>query len=271
MLPETRPSVILLQNAKRLRKQSTTHKDVQAPVEASGSGLLALFKTALTRPWRILIDPIEISCAAYTALIYMLLYMLFAIYPLVFRQMRGWNAGVSELPLLGVVIGSVLGGSGVLYTTHITHKKIAAGHKPVPEDRLPLACIGGILFPISMFWFAWTAQYNSIPWIFPTLAGVPLAASFLFVSVAYLNYIADCYGPYAASAIAANAVCRALCGAAAPLFTPYMFEALTVAGGGSLIAGVGCLLAVAPFVFVKYGAQIRARSKFASSIERSSK
>ncbi|KAF2206415.1 hypothetical protein CERZMDRAFT_115770 [Cercospora zeae-maydis SCOH1-5] len=270
MLPETRPNIVLLQKARRIRKQDPTQKDLQAPAEASGQGLGALFKTALTRPWRIFIDPIEICCAAYTALIYMLLYMLFAIYPLVFRQMRGWNAGVSELPLLGVVVGSIFGGCGVLYTTHTTHKKLATGHKSVPEDRLPLACVGAVLFPISMFWFAWTAQYNSIHWIVPTLAGVPLAASFLFVSVAYLNYIADCYGPYAASALAANAVCRAFCGAAAPLFTPYMFEALTVAGGGSLVAGLGCLLAVAPFVFVKYGAQIRARSKFASSVAASS-
>ncbi|CAK1366859.1 Polyamine transporter 1 [Cercospora beticola] len=162
MLPETRPSKILLQKARRIRKQDPSHKNLQAPIEASGQTLSTLFKTALTRPWRIFIDPIELCCAAYTALIYMLLYMLFAIYPLVFRQMRGWNAGVSELPLLGIVVGSIFGGCGVLYTTHCSHKKIAAGHKPVPEDRLPLACIGGVLFPISMFWFAWTAQYNSI-------------------------------------------------------------------------------------------------------------
>ncbi|KAM3414303.1 hypothetical protein BST61_g10956 [Cercospora zeina] len=271
LLPETRPTIVLVQKAKRIRKQDPTQKDLQAPAEAEGEGLGTLFKTALTRPWRIFIDPIELCCAAYTALIYMLLHMLFAIYPLVFRQMRDWKSGLSELLLLGTVIGLILGGCGVLQNTRMTHKKLTAGHKPVPEDRLPMACVGAISFPISMFWFAWTAQYDSIRWIVLTLAGVPLAASFLLVSVAYLNYIADCYGLAAASALAANAVCRAFCGADAPLFTPYMFEALTVAGGGSLIAGLGCLLAEAPFVFVNYGAQIRARSKFASGVAASSK
>jgi hypothetical protein len=42
-----------------------------------------------------------------------------------------------------------------------------------------------------------------------------------------------------------------------------MFAALGVGGGGSLIAGVATLLAAIPFLFYKYGKQIRLRSKFA--------
>ena len=68
---------------------------------------------------------------------------------------------------------------------------------------------------------------------------------------------------YAASALAANTVARSAAGAAAPLFTNYMFAAMGVGGGGSLIAGVGCLLAPAPFLFYKYGRPIRERSPFA--------
>ncbi|KAI5368321.1 putative major facilitator superfamily, MFS transporter superfamily [Septoria linicola] len=267
MLPETLPSKILRKKAARERQRGSDVSDFESQAQFSEQSLSTLLRIALTRPWRILIDPISLACTAYTALIYMLLYMLFAIYPLVFRQMRGWNTGLSELPLLGIIVGSVIGGLGVFWMTRIDQAKAIKGHQRVPEDRLPLAMMGGILFPISMFAFAWTAQYNSIHWIVPTLAGTLLAVSFLLISVAYLNYLADAYGPYAASALAANAVCRAFCGAAAPLFTTQMFKALTVAGGGSLIAGVGCLLAVAPFVFFKYGEQIRRRSKFASSIE----
>lgn len=114
-----------------------------------------------------------------------------------------------------------------------------------------------------MFWFAWTGEYNSIHWIAVTLAGVFLSTSILLIFVAYLNYITDSYLMYAASALAANTVARSAAGAAAPLFTNYMFNALGVGGGGSLIAGVGCLLAPAPFLFYKYGRTIRERSKFA--------
>lgn len=68
---------------------------------------------------------------------------------------------------------------------------------------------------------------------------------------------------FAASALAANTVARSGAGAAAPLFTQYMFDALGVGGGGSLIGGVACLLAPIPFIFYKYGEPIRKRSKFA--------
>ena len=42
-----------------------------------------------------------------------------------------------------------------------------------------------------------------------------------------------------------------------------MFTSMGVGGGGSLIGGVACLLAVIPFLFYKYGRPIRERSKFA--------
>lgn len=84
----------------------------------------------------------------------------------------------------------------------------------------------------------------------------------LLIFVAYFNYLVDVYLMFAASAIAVNTVIRSIGGAAAPLFTRQMFSAMGVGGGGSLIAGVGVLLSVIPFLFYKYGAQLRARSKF---------
>lgn len=83
------------------------------------------------------------------------------------------------------------------------------------------------------------------------------------IFVAYLNYLTDSYLMYAASALAANTVARSAAGAAAPLFTNYMFSALGIGGGGSLIGGVACLLAPIPFLFYKYGRGIRERSPFA--------
>lgn len=68
---------------------------------------------------------------------------------------------------------------------------------------------------------------------------------------------------FAASAIAANTVLRSAAGAAAPLFTRQMFGALGIGGGGSLVGGVGALLAIIPFAFYRYGRKIRERSKFA--------
>jgi len=57
---------------------------------------------------------------------------------------------------------------------------------------------------------------------------------------------------YAASALTANTIACSAAGAAAPLFTQYMFVALGVGGGGPRIARVACLLPPLPFIFFRY-------------------
>lgn len=269
-IPETLPPIVLLNKARRIRALNVPgYENIKAPIEMTDRRLSAMYAVALTRPWKILIDPISFAVAVYLAVVYALLYMLFTIYPIVFQQKRGWNSGVGELPLIGTAIGAVIGGSIIFAISARDKKKMLAGHKGVPEDRLPVAMIGGIMFPITMFWFAWTGEYNSIHWIVPTIAGVFLACSILLIFVAYLNYLTDTYLMYAASALAANTVARSAAGAASPLFTQYMFNALGVGGGGSLIGGVACLLAPIPFIFYKYGGPIRERSKFAPTPQKS--
>ncbi|TQV93185.1 benomyl/methotrexate resistance protein [Cordyceps javanica] len=269
-IPETYPPIVLMQKAKRARRNGF---DVRAEIEDSDRTLAAAYKVALTRPWIILFDTISLLCAVYLAVVYMLLYMLFSIYPIVFQKMRGWNAGIGELPLLGTAVGAACGGAIVAVDAHIRQKKIASGKLKMsdltPEDRLPIAMIGGIGFFIGMFWLAWSANFNSVHWIVPTIGGGVLSANMLLVFVAYFNYLVDVYLMYAASALAANTVVRSAGGAAAPLFTRQMFSAMGVGGGGSLVGGVGVLLAVIPFLFYKYGAQIRARSKFSPTGEKS--
>ena len=262
-IPETLPAVVLIKKAQRIRKANPEYKDVLAPAEAQGRSLRSIFGVALIRPWQILFDPISFLVAIYMSVVYTLLYMLFTIYPIVFQQKRGWNAGVGELPLIGSVIGACIGGCIVFYVSGKDRKKIEAGHQLAPEDRLFLPMIAGVLFPTTMFWFAWTANFNSIHWIVSTIAGTLLATSIMLIFVGYLNYLTDTYLMFTASAMAANTVCRSACGAAAPLFTEQMFLALGVGGGGSLIGGVAVLLAPIPFVFYKYGKTIREKSRFA--------
>jgi hypothetical protein len=139
--------------------------------------------------------------------------VLFIIYPIVFQQKRGWKAGVGELPLIGTAIGASIGGVIIFYkNTTRDKKKMLAGHERNPIDRRNTAMLGGILFPVTMFWFAWTAEFNSIHWIVPTIAGVFLATSILLIFTSYISYITDSYLMYVASALAANTVCRSAAG-----------------------------------------------------------
>lgn len=164
-IPETHGPTILLHKAKRIRKAKIPgYENVKAPVEDEDRTLLGIYKVALTRPWIILFDTISFLCAIYMSVVYTLLYMLFSIYPIVFQERRGWNSGVGELPLIGTVVGAMLGGCIVLFDTNRQAKKVKRGERRLedmePEDRLPLAMLGGIGFPLTMFWFAWSAEYK---------------------------------------------------------------------------------------------------------------
>ena len=98
-IPETMPSIVLLNKAQRLsRLKLQGYENIKAPVEHTDRSLAGSFKVALTRPWKILVDPISFFVAVYLSVVYELLYMLFTIYPIAFQQMRGWNSGVGELP-----------------------------------------------------------------------------------------------------------------------------------------------------------------------------
>ncbi|KAM4058814.1 major facilitator superfamily protein [Hirsutella rhossiliensis] len=268
LLPETHAPTILRARARRIREAKIPgYEAAKAPADDTDRSLSRILKIDLTRPWIILFDPISFFCAIYLSVVYTLMYMLFEIYPIIFRLKRGWKPGVSELPLLGTIVGCIIASGIIVIDTKKRGNKIKRGDATmadfVPEDRLGLAMIGGIGFSVSMFWFAWTGEFNSIHWIVPTLSGTLLSFSLLLVFVSFLNYIVDTYLLFAASAIAANTIVRSACGAAAPLFTVQMFKALGVGGGGSLIGGVAALLAIIPFLFKKYGKQIRERSKFA--------
>jgi hypothetical protein len=83
----------------------------------------------------------------------------------------------------------------------------------------------------------------------------------LFLSC--LGYLVDTYTVYAASVLAANSVLRSLFGAAFPLFTRPMYEKLGIHWAAALPGFLAFACMPFPFLFYKYGAQIRARGKYA--------
>jgi len=127
--------------------------------------------------------------------------------------------------------------------------------------RLPLACIGGPLYVISLFWLGWSASPD-VHWIVPMLSGVPFGVAFLLIFMALLNYLTDAYQTFAASANGAASCCRSLFGAVIPLGTKSLFDNLGVNWACSLLGLLSLGMCVIPFVFIRYGDKIRANSKF---------
>lgn len=168
LLPGTHAPMLLRARARRIREAKIPgYENVKAPADDQDRSLSKVFNIALTRPWVILFDPISFFCAVYLSVVYTLLYMLFSIYPIIFRLKRGWAPGYSELPLLGTIVGCIIASVVIMLDTKKRANKIKRGQATmadfVPEDRLLLDMIGGVGFAVSMFWFSWTGEFKFVP------------------------------------------------------------------------------------------------------------
>ncbi|EEB06984.1 spermidine family transporter [Schizosaccharomyces japonicus yFS275] len=217
-----------------------------------------------TLPLRLLVtEPMLLLVSTYTAFVYGILYGLLEAYPIVFGEARGWSQGVECLPYLAVFIGVCFGCASVaLFQPYYFRQVQSRNGKPAPEARLPPMMIAAVLFPIGIFWFAWTGNSTSIHWIVPTLAGTLIGFGIITIFQQSLNFVVDCYAGCTASAVAANTILRSIAGAVFPLFTTQMYHGLGIGWAGSLIGFVAVGLIPIPFLFFHYGPKIRQMSRF---------
>ena len=289
LAPETYGPYILRQRAARMNKETgkvyISKLDVGLPQKTLGSTL----RTAIVRPLIMAVwEPISTALAIYAALIYGILYLIFAAFPIVFISERHWSQGVSGLAYVGIMVGQILGVPFYVFLELKYRKKIARpGVVSTPEMRLEPALWGAVMIPVSLFWFAWTS-YTSIHWAVGLVGTIFFGLGNVSVFIALTNYIIDTYSLYAATAAATNSMARAAFAFAlydipslnsssppaifthgadhplSPLFTTKMYGNLGVQWASSIPAFLSLAFAPLPFVFLKVGPELRARSKFAN-------
>ncbi|RGP67651.1 mfs-multidrug-resistance transporter [Fusarium sporotrichioides] len=265
LIPETYAPYILRKRSERLSRVTgkvyISGYDSDRPARSAAHNL----KTTLTRPWVLLFkEPIVLITSVYISIIYGTMYMCFAAFPIVFQNGRGWNQGVGGLAFSGIVVGVIL----AILTFVFEDKRYARAARsrgaPLdPEDRLPPAMVGSALIPIGLFWFAWTS-FESVHWIVPIIGTVFFAWGLVLVFMALLNYLIDSYVVFAASVMAANSALRSLFGAAFPLFTKQMYQNLGIHWASSIPAFLALACVPFPFLFFKYGRQIRMKCEYAA-------
>jgi hypothetical protein len=202
------------------------------------------------------------------AIVYGTLYMLFGAFPIVYQEERGWSEGIGGCAFLGILVGMFFAVAYII-PENIRYNKAAKKSKDghaAPEARLPAAMVGSLFIPIGMFWFAWT-NYPSIHWIVSIMAGAPFGFGMFLIFYSVFIYLVDAYTIYAASALAANSVLRSIFGAAFPLFTTQMYHNLGIHWASSIPAFLALACAPFPFIFYRYGAQIRKKCKYAAEAE----
>jgi integral membrane sensor domain MASE1 len=89
----------------------------------------------------------------------------------------------------------------------------------------------------------------------------------VLIFMALLNYLADAYEIFAASALAAASCTRSISGAVLPLAAAPMYARLGVHWATSLLGFAALLMAVIPFGFIRWEDYLREHSKFSRTLK----
>ncbi|KAJ8114980.1 hypothetical protein OPT61_g3267 [Boeremia exigua] len=261
VLQETSAPFVLIEKAARLRRD-TGNWAIHAEQERVELDVNAVLKKYLTRPLRMLVlEPIVLLVSLYMSFIYGLVYALLKAYPYVFSSVYDMPTGVRTLPFLGLLLGTVLALVYILSQHRSYIERLQANDgKAVPEWRLGPPILGAFVFPIGLFWFAWTGFTNTIHWISPVAAGVFIGFGLLCIFLPCFNYLVDAYLPLAASAVAANIMLRSAFATGFPLFSTQMFENLGVQWAGTLLGCLAVVMIPIPVIFRAYGPMLRGHS-----------
>ena len=121
-----------------------------------------------------------------------------------------------------------------------------------------------VLVPTGLLWYGWSS-YAHLHWIMPNI-GIGVYCFGLIVGYQCIQaYVLDCYPVYAASAIGALTILRAITGCIFPLFGPALFRRFGYGWASTLLAGITAVIGgLAPVGLRLAGPRLRARSPYAS-------
>ncbi|KAF7356179.1 MFS polyamine transporter [Mycena venus] len=270
-LRESYAPFILERKANRIRRSLDAEKgpvpNVRSKFANEDRTWQRIMKIALTRPFILFChEPIVQLLGVYMAFVYGIFYLFVTSMPLMFQGIYGESVSISGLNYLALGIG-VTGASQInaQFMDYIfKYLKDKNGGVKEPEYRIPSMVPGTIALPVGLLITGWAVQAR-VHWIVADIyQGITLVGAGIIVTFQAMQiYVVDAFPLYAASALAAVSFLRSLCGFGFPLFAPAMYMKLGYGKGDTILAVIGIVIGCpAPWLFWRYGKQIRMKSKY---------
>jgi hypothetical protein len=264
---ETCHKVLIERKTVHLR-QELGRDDLTSCYNTSGhhqsSSTMQNLRTSLLRPLKLMVlSPIVFGLSLYIAFIFGVVYLLYTTIPTVFADTYGWNTGETGFPYIALGAGNLLAWLFfTIYSDRIVIKLIQTNDGVfTPEMRLITSIPFGILLPVTLFWYGWSAYYE-VQWASTILSLVPFGFGIVGLFLPISTYLVDSYPIYAASATSANVILRSVVGALLPLAGPPLYVSLGLGWGNTLLGFIAILMVPLPFIFYKFGARLRAAQRF---------
>ncbi|XP_014558121.1 hypothetical protein COCVIDRAFT_95245 [Bipolaris victoriae FI3] len=264
-LAETFAPAILAKKAKAIRRNMADKGAVVRTEFETGDRMSRILRKRLVLPFIMMFThPATQAPSVYRAFLYGVMYLMLSTFPLVFEEAYDMSVGNASLNYLSLCLGFMVGLQishplmDGLYARMKSYYNLTEG---LPEFRVPPMLIAGILCPIGLFVYGWTAHYH-VHWIVPNIGAAIVAVGLIIGFQCSQAYTTDAYeARYAASAASVGAFMRTMCGFSFPLFAPQMYESMGLGWGNSLLAfltlGLGL---VGPVGLWFYGPKLRKMS-----------
>ena len=286
-VPETYPPVLLSWKAKHLR-DITGDERYRASHELHRTKFGIRLLRSVARPIKFLLtEPIVDLFSLWLVIVYLILFGFLPGFDFIFGEegIYRFDQKHTGLFFIGINVGFlfVLLPIRPLYQRFrrkLKEAEDAGVNKVEPEERLWFAMMGAPCMTISIFWMGWSS-WPSVSYWSPLLATVLFGFGTLGVFISSYQYIIDSFEAYAASALVGMTVTR-YCVAGESTSVPSSPSGSLTAPGPMVIVSVpmyknlgvhwaltlvGCLsllMAPVPFIFYKYGAAIRKKSRSAT-------
>ncbi|ETS75482.1 hypothetical protein PFICI_12426 [Pestalotiopsis fici W106-1] len=274
LFEETRANVILRSMCNALNRASNRNQPspradhictiFQAQQPQCGS-IIPVLRQSYAFPLRLLFrEAVVFLFSAWASFAWTVLNMQYSSIGITFREVYNFNSFQVGLVYNAILMGAII---STLITIILDSwaMRLWPQRMSTPEGRLLLPGVLSILLPAGLFCFGWTAKITITYWL--PMAGIGVGTVGIFsIYLASTNYLADTYGPFTSSAIAAQSMCRNLSAGVIYLLVPQMLEKLRYSGTGSLLGGIGLALTAIPWLLAMYGVEIRRRSPFAGTL-----
>lgn len=257
---ESRASAILERLQENDSKLSTLPKECVA-------SMLTKIWCSVKRPlYMLFTEPVLFAFTLWSSFAIGLVYLFTQSVEQVYSELHGWSPIQAGYIQVAVVIGTLLGWSGTVLSSHVYFRSIPRNKEkpgsPIPEARLYISVLGSVLgIAAGMFVYGWTAR-PGIPWIWSAIGLAMVGFGTVVVVTAAADYVVDSYASHAGSAIAAVVLGENLVAAFLPMASEKMYTNLGFQWASTTLGFASLLLSLAPVVLIVWGPTIRAASPF---------
>ncbi|ERS96557.1 hypothetical protein HMPREF1624_06763 [Sporothrix schenckii ATCC 58251] len=245
---------------------------VPTSTSPSSSGLRHI-RDAVLRPAILLADSFVLaSLATYGAVLFSYFYVMSVSLPDILESRYGFSSAATGSSFLVFSTGAFC--SVVIcnrYLDPIYRRLTSTRGRLSPEDgvtrigrpefKLPLATCCGILLPLALAAYGWSAELVlPLPYLLFSVGF--MGASMMLTFLPLAAYVVDAFGLYAASAMTGIIVSRCLCSTFLPLAVAPLIAAFGYGWGFMVLAGICLIVTPVPVFVYIYGEKWRQLSKY---------